>query len=189
MKYSFHKLIIVSLSIALVAIPFFWLEPGWMDLGGDSSRLYFYDALNYLRGYLMYGVEPTGTGFELTSYYLIPFVALLWGLGAVIQSPYLLITLFNSMTLVVSFLSIYGIVGILIGSTKDQRGHALSSMAAILAGVLYVFSPILIHTGWDKALVVHNGVFLNPLLFYLGLRYVVTKNVMHILPLNVTNCR
>ena len=37
--------IAIGISIILFIIPFFWLKPGFVDLGGDAGRLYFIDPM------------------------------------------------------------------------------------------------------------------------------------------------
>ena len=70
-------IVVAIVCFALFIIPFFWLKPGEMDLGGDNSRLYFYDPLSYLTNQALYGVVPTGIGGEAVSYWAIPHLLLL----------------------------------------------------------------------------------------------------------------
>jgi hypothetical protein len=58
-----HKLIILICCI-LMAIPFFWFKPGYIDIGGDSSRLYFYDPLNFLKSFVLNIFLPDSLGIK-----------------------------------------------------------------------------------------------------------------------------
>ncbi len=150
-----------------------------MDLGGDSSRLYFYDPLRYLNSLPLYGITPDGVGTVVTGYFLLPLVILLLFLKNILGSSSLLITLFNSFSLIVSFISVYLIVLTFLEEFKKEKFD--KSLAGSLAGLFYVFSPILTMIGWEKALTVHNQVFLNPLLFLFFLKYIHSKKIAYLL--------
>lgn len=182
MHEPFAKKVLIVTVLILAFIPFLWLKPGEMDLGGDSSRLYFYDPYHYLKYNLLYAIIPTGFNIEQPLILAAPFVALLIFFKTFIQSPYLLITIFNSINLVVAFLSIFGIMQELLSSEKKKYGQALF-LASIFTGLYYVFSPIMVRTAWDKALITHSQIFLNPLAFYLLLRYAKTNKAIYILSL------
>lgn len=174
MKRKFFPSVI---SILCFIIPFFWLKPGFMDLGGDSSRLYFYDPLRYLFNYSLFAVSPSGAGGENIGYMSIPFVALLVVAKRIFVSSTVLISTVHGFSLAASFLFVYlSIVQLLHTSMKGER---LKELAALAGGLLYVFSPISIF-GWDKVLITHNYVFLNPVMFYLMLRYMVTDRFFYL---------
>lgn len=171
-----RKILLYASLLFLIVLPFFWLRPGEVDLGGDSSRLYFYDPLHYLRSFSLYSFAPSGYGSEVAPFYLIPFVSFILLFKFFLSSPYLVITLFNSFSLATAFFSIYGIIISFLqpeDSVKDKRDSI--NFIAIICGFFYVFSPLLIHVGWDKALDTHNQFFLNPLIFYLLLQYITKK--------------
>lgn len=163
----------------LFIIPFFWLKPGEMDLGGDSSRLYFYDPIRYLFSSALYGVSASAFGLETIYYFNIPFVSLLIVLKAILGSPTLLISVFHGFSLSVGFIFVYLIIKELIGEEKEKTGINLRQYAAVLGGILYVLSPALID-GWEHVLLSRNQVFLNPLIFYLLLKYFKTSNINYI---------
>lgn len=175
MKY---KLIPILISIVLAIVPFFWLKPGWVDLGGDSSRLYFYDPWNYLQSFALWGVAPDGFGGQNVGYYLIPFVFSLYVLKLILTSSYLLITLFNSMQLIVAFLSVYWIVREFLKTGNDRGADAVGIFSGVIAGLFYTLSPFLIGTGWDKAKFDHSQFFLYPFIFLLVLKYIHTKKMI-----------
>lgn len=97
-----------------------------MDLGGDSSRLYFYNPISYLKNFSLYGVVPEGIGRVEPNHYLLPFVGILVVLKYFLSSPYLLITLFNIIKLVIGFLSIYLVVREILSAWKAQQKTSIS---------------------------------------------------------------
>ncbi len=171
---------VLFITITLLVIPFFWMKPEEMDLGGDSSRLYFYDPASYLRNFSLYGVVPEGTGVAAPNYYFLPFVGALAIVKFLVRSPYVLISLFNGFKLSVAYLSMYLIIRELISSlTKRGQNKSHLYWSALVAGLFYVFSPAVIGN-FDKALLSHNQIFLNPLMFYLLLRYLLTKQNIYL---------
>lgn len=172
----------LGITILLAIVPFFWLKPGWMDLGGDSSRLYFYDPINYLKTFPIYGLAPDGFAGENASYYFIPFISFIAILKEFLQSSYLVITFFNSLQLTVSFASVYFIVLELLKGKNDGNKHSINTyLAASISGLFYTLSPILTPNGWDKAMFTHYQLFLNPLMFFLFLKYLNTKKRIFLL--------
>lgn len=167
----------------LFIVPFFWLKPGTIDLGGDSSRLYFYDPINYLKSYPLYTIVPNGFNAEINPSYLLPFTLFLTVLKKVLVSPYLLTTLFNSLKLVGAFLSVAGIVITLLRVFSDKDTNQKNIyLASLVAAIFYTLSPALTEFGWwTRALYTHHLFFLNPLMFLLLLKYVVTKSFRYVL--------
>src|SRR5260221_6768602 len=102
-----RKYIVPILCIILFIIPFFWLAPGQMDMGGDTSRLFFYDPLHYLQIQAIYGILPSGIGGESVSYWGIPYFLLLIIIKNIVQSPTLLIDISHGFSLSIAFISIY----------------------------------------------------------------------------------
>lgn len=178
-KNIFPKLLIWSTALLLFALPFFWFKSGEMDLGGDSSRLYFYDPVAYLKNYALYSVSPSNFGGENIGYFMIPFVLFLTGVKCIISSPTLLLAGFHGMSFAIAFLACYGIVKELLRKDADEDA-GIHSISAFLAGLVYIFSQVSIQ-GWDKVLVTHNQFFLNPLVFFLLLKYCKTDKKVFLL--------
>jgi len=174
-----HVLLPLLVSIFLFIIPFFWLKPGEMDLGGDSSRLYFYDPIHYLFSSTLYGVSASAFGLETIYYFNFPFTLLLMLLKAILGSSTLLISVFHGFSLSVGFVFVYLIIKELIGEEKEKRGISLNQYTAVLGGLFYVLSPALMD-GWEHVLLSRNQVFLNPLIFYLLLKYFKTNSINYI---------
>lgn len=173
------RALLLAIVIILTIVPFFWFKPGEINLGGDSSRLYFYDPINYLKNFPLYSVAPSQTGEAMVSYFFIPFTLFLAFFKQIIHSTHLLINMFHSFMLVTSFMSIYLII---IELLKDKAGKRIKNLqfAAIVGGLFYSLTPV-IGFNWDKALITHNQVFLNPLIFFLLLRFIHRKNVAYLL--------
>ena len=168
------------ISFFLFIIPFFWLKPGQMDLGGDASRLYFYDSLNYLRTTVLYAINPIGMNGEDPYYFLLPFTIILAGLRKLL-SPYLIITLYNSLHLVVAFLSMYAISKKLLRASEKKEHRWFLELSSMFVGLFYIFHPFMQYSAWDKALTTHAQVFLNPVIFYLLLRFFLTRKTYFLL--------
>jgi len=183
--FSTHKLIL-TISILLACVPFFWFKPGEMDLGGDGSRLYFYDPVNQLRHLAFYYVSPFGIGVAEAKFAYLPFIGILAILKQIISSSYVLISVHNSIKIVIGFLAVYAIVKELIGKTNKDVVLGVE-LASILAGLFYIFTPAMVGN-YTRALLTHNQVFLNPLMFYLLLRFFLTGNMKYMwiaLPISV----
>lgn len=174
MKISKYIFLPVAISIILFLIPFFWLKSGEMDLGGDSSRLYFYDPASYLFKAALYVVSPSSFGAEYLGYYNIPFIFLLLILKSIIVSPTILISMFYGLNLSIPFIACYLIIKELIGEKKGWYE------TAIVGGLLYVFFPAVMD-GWKHVLITYNHILLSPLIFYLLLKYFKTSNIKYIL--------
>ncbi|MBI2430648.1 MAG: hypothetical protein HYV39_01385 [Candidatus Levybacteria bacterium] len=177
-RIKFGLIFPLLFSIAFFVIPFFWFKPGEMDLGGDSSRLYFYDPIHYLSQSL-YSISYGAFGIENASYYAsIPFFLILILFKSILRSPTLLIVVFHGLSLSVAFLACYLIIKDLLRQEGDKGrfGKNIIEVSAILAGVFYNLSPVPI-MNWDHVLLINNLVFLNPLIFFLLLRFFLFRNM------------
>lgn len=179
MKLSKYALLPLLVSILLFIIPFFWLKPGEMDIGGDSSRLYFYDPLKYFLNSTLYSVSASGFGLVTIYYFNIPFVFLLMALKSILISSTLLISVFHGFSMATAFIFCYLIVKELIIGEDLVNKSSKINYAAIIGGLVYILSPALID-GWEHVLLPHNQIFLNPLVFYILLKYFKTSNVNYI---------
>lgn len=175
-----HK-IAIAIVLILFIIPFFWMKPGEIDMGGDGGSLYFYDPINFIKHYAVFESLPFGTGIIETQFNFLPFVTLIALLKFFLQSSYLLSVLHNSMKLVIGFIAIYGIMKELLSQSRDKDALLREKsrkieIISILTGIFYIFSPIL--TDYDRyvnPLPTHDQVFLNPLIFYLMLKFILTE--------------
>lgn len=176
-----HKLAVI-IAIILFIVPFFWLKLGEMNLGGDSGRLYFYDPTTYLNIHVLYKYLGSSHGSELTYFIYLPFVSLLYLLKLVLQSPTLLISLFNGLTVSIGFFSVYLIARELLTKGDDEEiKPKLLELSAILAGLFYILSQISIYSGWEKPIITFNQVFLNPLMALVLLKFMLKQDVRYMI--------
>lgn len=180
MKSNIYKWITRNIhwifAVCLFSIPFFWLKSGEMDLGGDSGRLYFYDPISFIKNVSLYHFVPEGLGLSEPNTYYLPYVVLLAGLKFIFQSSTIVISIISGLKLSIGFLAIYLIVQTLVESQKLKRS---ANLASLMAGIFYVFAPVMLGN-YDKALTSHNQVFLNPLMFYLLLKFFTDTNVKYL---------
>ena len=173
--------LVFLISLFLFMLPFFWLKTGEMDLGGDNNRLLFYDPITYLRSTNLYSVHTAGMGMVDSLYTEIPYVGLIALLKFFISSPTFAISFVNGLKLAVSFITIYLIVCEFIKKIYSENSKNIS-IAAMLAGIFYVVSLGSIHVSseWGTALFTHNQVFVNPLIFYLIFKFILTNTYKYL---------
>lgn len=172
-----NNTLILLISVCLFLVPFFWFKPDALNIGGDGGRLYFYDPLHILVNLSSYAITPFGTGAALPLFMYLPLITILL-LFKLLFSSYVLIALYSGLKIMVSFLAVYGIVREI--SRKNNSNitaqDKISKVASILAGLFYVFNPAMTEN-YVRALPTHDQVFLNPLIFYLILRYINTNKL------------
>lgn len=166
-----HKLALI-ICVILFILPFFWLKPGEMDLGGDSSRLFFYDPLNYLKNSNLYNVVRDGIGSVEPEwsydYALIPYLAVFILLKSILISPTYLISFFNGIKLVGGFVAIYFIIREFLLEAYGENKKDTINKVSILTGVFYIVSQgsVNLTVSWVTALTTHNQFFIYPLIFF-----------------------
>ncbi len=183
-KKNWEKLFVWALFVAFIIIPFFWYPRGAMDLGGDGSRLYFYDPFNFLKSTTFFGVVPIGKGdVDATKHAYLLYVLCIALLKSIFHSSNNVINLWNGMKLSVGFLSIYLIVKEMILYKGKGKISLTKELAAILSGIFYIFSTgsLSLVYFWIKALHSHDQVFLNPLIFWLLLKYFLSGQKKYLL--------
>lgn len=170
-----HKLLVIT-SIVLFIIPFFWFPFGYIDIGGDSSRLYFYDPLSFLHNFVLNPFFPDSIGVKNGGIYLLPFVSALALFKLLLGSYYVLNNIFNGITIFLSFIGIFLVVSeILLHETSHKKNKEIIYFSAVTAGFFYVLIPISSRAGWDLPLILHTQRFVYPLVFWLLLRYIHTS--------------
>lgn len=149
-----------------------------MDLGGDGNRLYFYNPEQFITNVSLYGIDSEGKGNVEQRHAYLMYVGMIALLKRFISFPHIIINIWNGMKLSIGFLSIYFIVKEIIQGEKRREKHRLAvELSAIIAGTFYILatgSQNLIFF-WVKALHSHDQIFLNPLIFLLLLRYLLTQ--------------
>jgi len=171
---SLQLLFIFAISIALFLAPFLWFKDGQVDMGGDSSRLYFYDPLEYLKNQSLFSVSSSGLGNDNYSYYGLPHFLFVYVVSLVLRSPTALISAFYGLTLSLAFLFVYLTIRELLSDTSYKHSY-IPMVSALIASLFYIFPPQL-NTGWKHVILTFYQIFLNPLMFFLLLRFFVTRN-------------
>lgn len=172
----------IIITILLFILPFFWLQPGQMDLGGDENRLFFYDPANFIYNnglFLREFITLENRAYEPFHHYL-PFVSVIFLIKSVINSPYFLISLLNGIKVSISFFAVYLIIKTILNYSYKEKRELFIHSASILGGLLYMTAPIVIGN-YEKALLTHNQIFLNPLCFYLLLLYFIKGKFRYML--------
>jgi len=166
---------VLLVGLILFIIPFFWLKPGEMDLGGDANRLYFFDPINFLKSTALYDISGEGKGAIEPKYFYLPYVGLIAILKLVFSST-LIISLFNGIKLAGGSIAICLIVREFLFEARGASNKKLIYFSSILSGIFYIVSFNSIHMDffWDRALFTHDQIFLNPLIFYLLLKFFLT---------------
>lgn len=173
------RIVVFLICILLFILPFFWLELGEIDLGGDSNRLYFYDPISNLKAFAIYSVVPYGTGAISYNQYFIPFLLFVAFLKSIFNSPTILIAIFNGFKLAGSFIFVFLIIKTLLKKEEEKKTTLGQFSAALLGALFYTFSPSVIDN-MKYALVTHSQVFLNPMIFYFLLKYFITSSFKYV---------
>jgi len=170
------------LTLIFFIIPFFWLKPGEMDLGGDSSRLYFYDPISFIKSTAIYDISAQGKGIVEPNYYYLPYVAFLAFLKFVTSSSTVVIDISNGLKLAGGFISIFLIVREFLLRSSGVINKKLIYLAAILSGISYTvsFGSIHIMSHWERAIMSHNQIFLNPLVFFFIFKFFLTHKYRYL---------
>jgi len=174
-KITKQNIFVGLITCLLFVIPFFWFKPGQMDLGGDSSRLYFLDPNAYLKSSTLSLVSPSSYGEANQNIVSLPYICLLIILKFFINSPTILIASSYGLDFSFGFLFFYLCISELISEKKETPAY----IAGIVGGLLYIFPPALLEA-WKHVLITYNQVFLNPLMFFLFLRYFKSRNFLYI---------
>lgn len=180
LKDNFLKALPLIIFITFFFVPFFWYPKGAVDLGGDGNRLYFYDPLAFTNNVSLFGIAPEGKGMvNPANHAYLLYVLFIASIKYFVGSPSTVINIFNGLKLSVGFLSIYLIVKEFILAGKQKRRHFFSvDIPSILAGIFYTIGTgnekLIVY--WVKALQSHDQVFLNPLMFFFMLRFLLTHN-------------
>lgn len=180
--YKFIQKNLVSIIfLILLLVPFFWFRMGELDLGGDSSRLYFLDPLAFMRNVSSYSIIslfPTGDSMSL--FYMLPFLVILSFIKTILlNSAYLLNCVFYGFLLAGGFLFFYLSMKELF--VKDEEAISwIERSSFILASLFFVLSPINFFK-FQNALLYNNQTIIYPFFVYLFLRFLKTVKYKYLL--------
>jgi hypothetical protein len=163
--------IALFISVVLFIIPFFWLKPGFVDLGGDSGRFFFIDPLSSVQNLI--SQENLNGVMQLS---IAPYEYFLYLLKLIVGSSTYLIAVSNGLILSLGFLFSCLVIRELLSAT-GVREKWYRDIAAFTGGIIYI--SFISNAGWSQALSTQNQIFLNPLIFYLLIRFVLTSSMMY----------
>lgn len=163
-------LIVLGIALILFIVPFFWLKAGFVDIGGDSGRLYFIDPLSLAQNLFQRRNFDGATTYAILPYYVFCYLIL-----QITGSSTLTVGVDRGILLSVAFLSIYLIVKQLL--TVNGKNNIRVVLTAITSGIAYI--SFITKLGWLAQLDTQNQIFLNPLIFYLLLRFCTTSNPLY----------
>lgn len=167
----------ICIAIVLFIIPFFWFSSGELDLGGDANRLYFYAPWKFITYTASSVVGTEARGIIEPKYYYLPYVGMIGLLSGILGSSTHTVSVLNGLKLAVGYGAIALFVYELLACSAKKSHEATRYIASAFAGLWYVVSFSSIHMAffWDRALFTHDQLFLNPLMGYLFLRYLLTR--------------
>lgn len=176
-KFVKSNKVALVIFIILFIIPFFWFSYSEIDIGGDSSRLYFIDPAMWLKNIAIYFVNSLNSlSTDNPNFHLIPLLTVLSILKIVFNNnSFILNCFFSGLLLSGSFIFTYLSLGEII-EIEEKR---ISKVYAILGGLFFVFSP-LFTAEWLKPLYTFNQILIYPLMFYLFVKFVKTENLRYI---------
>lgn len=174
------EIIILGISVCLFFAPFFWFKYPQMDLGGDSSRLYFYDPISWLKNIAMYSTNSlTAMGTENPNFMMIPFLSLLVVLKKILfNNPYILNCFFSGVLLSGSFVFTFMSLNEIL-CCQEKNFESLRKISAAIGALFFSFSPLIIYE-WQKALYSFNQIFVYPLILFLLLKFIKTANYKYL---------
>jgi hypothetical protein len=161
------KQTIVIISAILFIIPFFWLKPGFVDFGGDAGRFYFLKPYEMLQTIYK---QQTISGVSMYAY--IPYLCFIYLVQQLIGSATYMIAFEHGLQLALAFGSMCLIIKELL-ILLCKKENSTIRWVSITSGLVYV--GFIAKTGWVTSLPAQNQIFLNPLIFYLLLRFYVTS--------------
>lgn len=168
----YKRFFVIVTGLILFIVPFFWLPTGYADLGGDGIRIYFLDPGAFIRNFSLFNILP---------YY--SYIPHLWVLGAlfeVIKDIAYRVAFFNGLKLSLSFISMYAFLSALVVErSRKELGEHLSFASAYVGAIVYV-SCITVF-GWYQSLLIQYNILLNPLLAYVILSYLRTKQSRYLI--------
>lgn len=178
-KINFTKTIFWIIAIIFAVIPFFWFKPGEIDLGGDSSRLYLYDPINYLKSAGLYSLDAVGVQKIISNQYLLPFMGISALVKTLFNNPTFINSAEKSVKLMLSFIFVYLIVKELLLITLRKSDVTKVDLSSIISAIIYTISPQ-VTVNMQFALLQHNQVFLNPMIFYFILKFLLTSKDIYL---------
>ncbi len=163
--------VVIIISVLLFIIPFFWLKPGYVDLGGDAGRFLFIDPLTVAAN-----LYQKQTITFAPSYAALPYLLFMSLIAAIFPTPTLRIAVEHGIQLSVAFVAVYLLLKELFLWQKTAK---FTELAALIGSMGYI--SLITKSGWATSLETQNQVFLNPLVMYLFSKYLRTSLIRYAL--------
>lgn len=161
------KFILIVITILLFLLPFTWMKNGFVDLGGDEGRIYYLDASSVLS--TLYELQnPFGSSL----YGIVPYLLILSLIQSLLNSPSMLVALEHGIQLSMAFYFMSQVINILL-SFSYKKGNTIVNYISIVGGIAYI--GLISKSGWTISLITLHQVFLNPLIFYLLILFIITS--------------
>lgn len=182
-----NSCIVYIIAFLLLFLPFFWFQSGEIDVGGDGAKMFIYDPVNFIKNTGLYIISPNGSGVSIPHAYYLPFASLVAFLKMIFQSEHIISVFHNGVKLSIGFIAMYLIARelypILIGKKQEFSNELRNKekYGAIITGLFYVFIPTMLrNNSYVNPLSIHDLVFLNPLMFFLLLRFFLTQKIVYL---------
>src|SRR5437868_5610665 len=130
MKYLYSKKVLIIFCAFLFFLPFFWFSQNQVDMGGDSSRLYYFDPVSYFNNMAVYGIAPEGIRAVTPNQYFIPFLVFLIGIYKIFHSPFILTCFINGVKVCASFLFVYLILKEFLNTTLFKKNTIVIELSS-----------------------------------------------------------
>lgn len=144
-------IIAILISICLFVIPFFWLPKGFVDLGGDSGRLYFLDPASFFQ-HIYASQTPAGVIW----YSILPYVGYVYILKHLAGSVTNLIAIDHGIQLSLAFLFTFLAIRTLL-SEYIKKHTPVTDWVAAVSG--FVYTAFATKSGWGISLIAQNQIF------------------------------
>ena len=167
--------------VLLLIIPFRWFADDSLDACGDDPKMQFFAPQEYIDNYSVY----TWSSYTSLSVYNMPhpnliFSYLPWTLSKIGFTPAQSQKFFYGLILALGFLFVFLITKEIISKFTDNDDVYFWS--SLIAGLLYVFSPLVQYCDWGARLSSIFSIFLYPVLLYYLLKAINKQSFLYLIP-------
>lgn len=173
--------IFLGVFFLLLIIPFRWFADSSLDACGDDPKMQFFAPQEYINDYSVY----TWSSYTSLSIYTMPHPNLLFS-----YLPWIILKMgftaaqsqkfFYGLILALGFSFVFLITKELISKFTDNENVYFWS--SLIAGLLYVFSPLVQYSDWIARLSGIFSVFFYPAMLYFFLKAINKQSLLYLLP-------
>ena len=173
--------ILLGAFFLLLIIPFRWFANNTIDTSADDPKMQFYAPQEYIDNYSVY----TWSSPASLSAYNMPhpnliFSYLPWTLSKIGFTPAQSQKFFYGLILALGFLFVFLISKEMISKFTDNENVCFWS--SLIAGFLYVFSPLVQYCDWIARLSSVFSIFLYPAMLYFFLKAINKQSFLYLIP-------